>query len=290
MLFIVFLIAFSFRGMAGPDSKSGKGSILIVEEPGPLVLYNSYQQSVGRAEKTALGSFTPFRILEQNETLSDGFTPCLKVESGGIIFYMVKDSGGRPIGMSRAGFSTTLSDVTFVGDTIAVLGGGSLKLTTPQKSGSLMMRRGEQVARIFRYRDLTYVRRHTNPPTYGWVTLADRVPNPEWKIYGIGETPLTSVPADLTQRIEAKTTEANTLIQRLFASFNRRSGQHRAFPQWRVEAHASTIICTLGPLEPGEDFPHSTAILARDLESALLGSTLRVFHSRGRIEIRSMQP
>ncbi|RMH81226.1 MAG: hypothetical protein D6681_18300, partial [Calditrichaeota bacterium] len=84
----------------------------------------------------------------------------------------------------------------------------------------------------------------------------------------------------ISPEVEAKVSrileEANGLLQRLYAHFNRRTGQNLSPPRWEMRVSSRALRCYLRGDAGEENFSESTRQLARALENALLGSPVRV--------------
>ena len=65
---------------------------LVVEKVRHLLVYNKYQQEPTPLERGNLAPYVPIRIIAKTDVLSDGFTPCMKVDVNGNVFYLVQEN------------------------------------------------------------------------------------------------------------------------------------------------------------------------------------------------------
>ena len=261
----------------------GKADFLIVEKVEHLLIHNEYQQDITSQERARLVPFTPMWIVKANDLLSDGFTPCMKVEIDGNVFYILKDMDANLAGSASLGFHRVFNNVTLLLDTVQVLANHILVISPVTHSEKLPLSSGDRIVRIFRHLNETYARRTGNPPTYGWIVLEENRENLDWKVVKQPPRAQASIDGRVLQSVERKMKEANRLLDQLFTYFNERTHQQKKIPHWTVHASDTTITCIL---QDYRDFSHSTLYVVRDLENIVLGTGLNVFSSPGRIEIR----
>jgi hypothetical protein len=90
-LFLTASVLLTTPAAAQHSISRAAAEYLIVEHTDQLLIYNKYQQRVTRQEKEAFVPFLPLRILEANGVLNDNYTPYIKVELDGGIFFLIKN-------------------------------------------------------------------------------------------------------------------------------------------------------------------------------------------------------
>lgn len=267
------------------SSASRAEDFLIVERSANLHIFNRYQQRLTSEERQNLLPFTPFRIISAADVLGDGFTPCLRVEADGNLYFIQKDERGELLGASRAGFIRKVAGATMHRDSIEVLDPAGLPMLDPRRQGRVSVARGGVLVRIFSVAGLTYA---YSPffRQYGWVNLEPTGAGRRWRVHtrepvSIAQPVMRVVPA-IRQRVE----EVNAKLRGLFEHLNAKGPRHLDPPQWQVRISAGSVICTLVTSLPPQRFAESSALLARRIEGALLGTDLRVQASPGNIQVR----
>jgi len=263
---------------------------LVAERPDRLLIYNKYQQQITSRERGMLAPFVPMRIIRPNDLLGDGFTPCMTVEIGGEFFYLIKGPEGQLSGAERAGAVKRFTDVTLLGDTVAVLANGVVQVSFPEGDGRRSVRKGDRLVRYFQEGDRTYVGTLEGSPIYGFVQLPASTRRQMWDIAraAVADGPV-EIPPRVVAAVQQTIEEVNRVYQGLYAFFNKQTGAQRPVPRWKVSGSQRTIVCTLTNRPAGADLSQSTRYLFKDLENALLGTPLRVTGTPDHIEIRVEQ-
>jgi hypothetical protein len=280
------MLTFLFRPPAPAFSAS---VFLVAERPDRLLIYNKYQQTITPRERALLAPFVPMKIVRNNDLLGDGFTPCTAVEIKGELFYLVRGKDGELTGADRAGALHRFSDVSVIGDTITILSSGSFSIAPPVGDTRRSVRRGERLIRYFSEGEQTFVGTLDHSPTFGFIRLPASGRKQSWDIArSAGEVSAPIQPrvlAAVQQNIE----DVNRAYQGLYSFFNRQTGQQRPVPHWNVSSSKALIVCTLQNRPSNADLTQSTRYLVKDLENALLGTTLKVTGTPDHIEIRMEQ-
>jgi hypothetical protein len=270
---------------SGTLARSNGDSFLVLQHPGRLLVFNKYQQQATEAQLKLLAPFAPMRILKSDALLADGFTPCMQVELGGEIFFLLKDKRGKLISSGPPGFEQTFRGATLLLDSVQILIGRSVRFS-PIDASPEFLQPGEKVVRIFRYRDAVYCARAGVTPAYGWAGLTGKGGGKFWRVIAAQGSLRTSIPPLIVERIRSRVTGMNQLLVRLFEHFNTETHQQKAVPRWTMETLHGAISCTLDGAPQGEYLERSTPYLVRDIENIVLGSSLEVSHAPGKIEIR----
>lgn len=264
----------------------GGDQFLIVERPDRLVALNGYQQSLTSRDTLALQPFVPMRILKDRDLLGDGFTPCMKVEIAGRLYYLIREKSGRLSGGDRAGRLQRVSGTPLGGDTVRVLKGGVLRLTSPDGGRARILRRDERMIRMFESQGKTYVECSGRSPAFGWVTLSPGAVGKERGRLRPDSGDRSMFPGGVRDSVQAVLARTNEILASLFRFFNRRGGEDRPAPHWQLGASRGGFLCTLEGASPARDFPEGAQWLSKDLENALLGTAFEVVPSPDGIAIR----
>jgi hypothetical protein len=285
------LLALLLIGAAGgafrTAAQQGTADILLVERPGHLVLLDRYQQSMQADERRRIAPFTPLVILDAHVRLGDGLTPARRVSIDGTVAYLVEDGGGGLSGASRAGVIRVMTGDLLRRDTVEILQGGAVRCVSPLHDHPTILTRGDRMVRYFTRDALTYVRRLGGGSTFGWVNLAVVGEGRVWRSAGTRAAAAAPGQASSVEDVvRARLGRANDVLRSLFETFNRETGESRSTPTWTVQRDGERLLCSLEGHAMAADFAESSVLLARDLETALLGGGMRVTPAPGRIEIR----
>ncbi|MEO8167007.1 MAG: hypothetical protein ABI623_02080, partial [bacterium] len=158
-----------------------RADYLIVERPQQFVIYNQYQQRVSPSEKSAFLDDAPFRVLDPNDVLGDGFTRCMKVQSGGRNFFFEKDENGTLLGVEGAGARQMYSNAEILEDTIEILKSGRVGVSDMHQSRLSELQEGDRFVRIFRLNGRVYGKLLGASERFGWINLGD-VSSKDWRI------------------------------------------------------------------------------------------------------------
>lgn len=260
---------------------NGRASFVIVERPEALVIYNRYQQLLSENEKRALVPFLPINILDERTILSDGFTPCLKGDRKGDVVFLLRDESGSLAGERAAGRITYFRNATETHDTVECLA-GAITLLDPAKSRRTRLASGTLARRIFVAQGLSYVEILGSREEYGWIDFRSLAKGRDWKsIEGTG-VPRSEQLRKVIPPIKTKLNEVNEKLAELFKRLGSAASRP---PRWNAEEGPAQIMCTLESELPVEQFARSSQLLAKNLETILLGTDLVVSSSPGRIEI-----
>lgn len=257
-----------------------RADVLIVERPQVLMLLNQYQQQFTAADREALEPFTPFRILNDKDVLSDGITECVRAEVGGRLVFLLKDDGAI-VGIGMAGRVQRLRDVRVLGDTLEVLS-HRIVLQDPTRRSQRSAKPGDVFRRIIR--DGRYVYVHAPHGGYGWLDLESAREGRDWVILKETKVSRNQHLRTALPRIQRNLEDTNLKLVMLFERLNRPGERRMRAPQWSLRETAAGLECVLDSM--AQEFPETSHALAKTIEPLLFGTSLRVFVSPGRIEIR----
>lgn len=264
---------------------------LIVENPRELVIYDKFQQRIDVRQETPLAPYQPLQIIDDDGYLSDGFTPCIKVQADHSLYFLLADERRQLLHADRIGFHRVFDNCTPLRDTVEVLANQALFITqnpapesTP-RAQRFYLEKGERLLRLFAYRGRVYVKNPGGEPQYGWSNLANESRERSWRIYRRTAAVAESIPPEIVQRVESRIAETNRVLAELFAYLNAQTGQRRTPPRWIVEVEANRVHCVLEGAPSPHAFPESAGQLVDHLENALLGAPYRVSLRQGAIEV-----
>jgi hypothetical protein len=260
---------------------------LLVEHAERLLVYNRYQQRITPEERKLLTPFVPMKILDAETKLNDDFTPCLKAEIGGNVYYLIKNDAHELVGKNSLGMTHVFKDVTALDDTVRLI---SLKTTlvSPDQKKTRKLQKGKILTRYFREKKRTFVRCAGPRPEYGWVNLTDKPDQKEYVVVSPKKDAGSDLPLSeaVQKRICLKLNEANAVLKDLFLYFNAERNEKKDAPQWRFAALDRQYSCILEPAEYAERYSESARYLAGDIDNILIGTNYNAAGSPGEIDIR----
>ena len=259
---------------------------LVVEHTGQLLIYSKYQQQIHQQEKETFIPFLPLRVLESRGVLNDNYTPCMKVELDGSIFYLIKNDADSFMGSENIGFNHLYKNVLSLQDTIEVTSPAGAVLFSPDKTQRFAVPKDEKLIRYFQDGSQTYVRLLFKSSQYGWVRLGSSVHVIHGQERDREITANNAVQDKTRGRIEAKFKEVNTVFANIFMYFNKQSAEKKTVPQWRSVESERGIAYILEPQSYGSSFPETDRYITRELDNILIGTPYTMSSSPGRIEIQ----
>ena len=259
---------------------------LVVEHTGQLLIYSKYQQQIHQQEKETFIPFLPLRVLESRGVLNDNYTPCMKVELDGSIFYLIKNDADSFMGSENIGFNHLYKNVLSLQDTIEVTSPAGAVLFSPDKTQRFAVPKDEKLIRYFQDGSQTYVRLLFKSLQYGWVRLGSSVHVIHGQERDREITANNAVQDKTRGRIEAKFKEVNTVFANIFMYFNKQSAEKKTVPQWRSVESERGIAYILEPQSYGSSFPETDRYITRELDNILIGTPYTMSSSPGRIEIQ----
>ncbi|MBX2990960.1 MAG: hypothetical protein KF749_07305 [Bacteroidetes bacterium] len=271
--------------LLSPVSANTKADFLVLGEVRLLFVYNQYQQQITNSEKAEFLPFTPFRILNPDDMLGDGFTPCMRVEVGNRIYFFEKDTGGQLAGVEGGMFQRTYRNATLLGDTVEVLSGNRVILHDPARTQKSPLAQGAVVVRLFEHQGFAYVRTLGAGSRFGWIQFGESRAERDWRILKQAGTSTLEQLERTLPLIRVRVQEVNATLSRLYDFFNRESSHQLQPPQWKVEQQGNTALCVLESAASADAFSESTRLLGKSIEGVILGTSLRVSSTPGRIEI-----
>jgi hypothetical protein len=248
-----------------------RADVLIVELPTALTIYDIYQQRLPGGLQRSVPPFVPMIIEAERTTLSDGFTPCMKVLINGSTFYLLRDRSGEVSGLAGAGYSRVYRNVDIVADSLRVLDGHALHFTTADRSSTHTLRGGVILQRFFRDRSVFYCATASPAVTFGWVTLNAEEEGKVWEILRPAPSP-TTLSVSMISSISERVDRANRIIRSLFAVFNRETGADHDPPQWTVRVGPDGLSCAPDDSVLAEHFQKSIHQLSKEVEAVLIGT------------------
>jgi hypothetical protein len=273
-----------------------QADFLIVENPQALTIYNRYQQTLGDADKRLLAPYTPFRILSEEELLSDQISLASRCMLNGEMFFLLRDDEGHYYSQEQAGYLQFFRDAVVLGDTIEVQQDNRIDLYATAEDMRANRNRttlaiGQLCLRIFRHQNRDYVRLIGESPRYGWMRLSD---DRSWSRYVPPREPTGGIPENILRRVQARIQTANNAYAGFFAYFNRQYGRNETIPAWQLSFNEAKIEGRLNEPSYMQGLKRSNRYLFQDLENLLLGTDLilhlgdtsfSIHHRRGNPEM-----
>jgi hypothetical protein len=245
---------------------AARGDYFIIEDPSILQLLNSYEHQLSREEKTRFTPFMPVRILNKDQILSDNYTKAIKVLFEDQLYFIVKKHQGSLENILPTDIFRMFENVQIIGDTVRITESDKILLESgPHK---LQLLENELIVRIFEYKNKIYVKRLTQPISFGWI---NRHKKKYWRKYL--PTKLTvndrQFPVYLIHSIQAHIDEYNKLLKQLFVFFYQLTNQNLKTPAWKVYITGDQIHCKLENKPAGNNFDKSTRLLMQRIARVL---------------------
>jgi hypothetical protein len=272
--------------MAEARQSKAAAEYLIVEHTDQLLIYSKYQQRIHQQEKEAFVPFVPLRVLDSGGVLNDNYTPCMKVELDGSIFYLIKNDADSFMGAENIGFNHLYKNAVSLQDTVQVFSNTGTVLISPDKTQRFALQKDEKLIRYFQDGSQTYVRLLFKSSQYGWARLGRIVHVIHAQEKDREITANTALQDRTRGRIEAKFKEVNTLLVNIFMYFNKQSDENKSVPQWRSVESERSVAYILEPQSYGSSFPETDRYITRELDNILIGTVYTMSYIPGKIEIQ----
>ena len=264
---IILLLIFSFRIIQGQTA-----DYLIAENPSNLTIYNKYQQHISDQLRDQFVPFTPFRIVHENEILSDQITLASRVLFNHQVLFLLKNEQER-YSPENNGYIKLFKNCEIYGDTIRVL--KNLRVSTFKKPKELYkknrhnyLQEGQLCKRIFKYRNLYYVKLMSDSTVFGWTLL----PRNGWEINRQSNFSFAIVPENLISRLQLRIESVNQDYENMFNYFNKKYNQEKMIPNWILEISENQIQGTLNDPSLKAQLKNSNRYLMQDIDNIFLGS------------------
>lgn len=264
---IILLLIFSFRIIQGQTA-----DFLIAENPSNLTIYNKYQQYISSQVRDQYAPFTPFRIVQENEILSDQITMASRVLFNHQVLFLLKNEEKRYFPENN-GYIKLFKNCEIYDDTIRVL--KNLRVSTFKKPEELYkknrhnyLQEGQLCNRIFKFRNLYYVKLMSDSTLFGWTLL----PRNGWEINRQSNFSFTTVPENLISRLQLRIESVNQDYENMFNYFNKKYNQEKRIPNWILEISENQIQGTLNDPSLKAQLKNSNRYLMQDIDNIFLGS------------------
>jgi len=258
--------------------------VLIVQHPDQFVAYDSFQQSIASSQEIALQPCVPIKIISPRDVLSDGMTPCAKVEVEGEIFYLLRDERGRLAGWNKLGITKVIRQTKFIEDTIGVVGSATLQLEDPFGNRRQRLAAGDHLLRYFSNGGKVYVRLLGSRPEYGWLKLPKKEKGITWDKVRSEPVRVTISPM-IRDRVNSRIREANLTYNAVYSTLSKESGKRFPVPQWEADSSNNSMRFVLRPAAAAVFYKQTIQTLATTMQTYLLGTDYRVIANANTITI-----
>ncbi len=264
----IILLFTLFTGIAYNQT----ADFLIVENPSELSIYNKYQQSISSQIQKQLALFAPFRIVEEDEVLSDQISHASRVIFDDNIYFLIKDEEGDYI-LDKNEYFRIFKNCKLLGDTIKVLRKRRVFIFSKpeyfdRKSKHIYLDENQHCIRIFKYKNLFYVKVPGDSMIYGWTQL----PRSGWELCHESAIMLVAIPDNLISRLKIRIDSANQDYENFFNYFNKKYDQENVIPYWNLKISNYEIHGTLNDPSLANKLKNSNRYLMQDIDNIFLGS------------------
>jgi hypothetical protein len=271
-LFIVLIIS-SVGQLFGQTAE-----YLVIGHPSDFVIYNKYQQKLKQTELESFADYSPFRIIDPNEILSDQITFASRCSLNNEIYFVLKDEDNSYLTENSESYIQSFSNCETIQDTIKILKSDRISI----KNRPVRSRESEELysaqeselwIRIFRHESVYYLKRAEDPAVYGWAVLPG---DESWKLYIPPTIKSTVIPDRISTRIEIRIASVNQSYRQYFSYFNRKYHMNKPVPEWTLENSDTSIRGIIS--NPGllGNLNSSTTSLLQELENIILGTGLTI--------------
>lgn len=260
-------------------------AFMVAEKLEPYTVYDRYQQELSLRRKHDFPSFAPFVVENEEATLGDGITPAVHVRHEGISYYLLADDRGKIVGTEEGDFLKRYRRCVVYNDTIEVTRDDALVMSVRgrESSNRVRLRRGDIAKRVFKYRNLYYLKLLDGEELYGWCGLS---PAGAWEEYSHERAADAALDSDLRERIADRLGRINATYAAFVAEFNRISGQSKRPPQWELRSDETGVQCVLHA-KPStiRALRQSTRYVVQEIENLLIGRPLSARYEDGVIVV-----
>ena len=248
-----------------------KADFLIFRHPDRLIFFDAYQESLPASDRQSLPSFIPIRVLSGRMLLSDSVTRCDKVEIEGDVLYLLRTEGGHIAQWDSAGLSGEYRQKTLLGDTVRILAPSRYRFRPAAQAPERFAQEGESFVRYFSDGGEQYARTLSERPQFGWLNLDRRSMNHDWTLQraDLGDQ---AISPSAKERIVARVQRSNRSLREFYSTLNAETRQRIPAPQWRVDSTRTSLRINLRPATAGPLYVRSTAVLAEEIQTYLIGS------------------
>ncbi|HLF19204.1 MAG TPA: hypothetical protein VI704_00280 [Bacteroidota bacterium] len=259
--------------------------VLTVEKPQHLIIYDSFQQSLGVTQAQMLQPFAPLKILKLHDLLSDGITACMKVELEGRTLFLLNDENDKLAGLAHLGEAKTFRNKVFHGDTVEILLSAQLIFREPDKKRANRLEAGDLCVRYFDEDGTVYVKKLGVHATYGWTSLPLRQEGKWWRVVRSRRTQ-NGLSAVIVERLTQRVKEANEALSQIYSQLASETRKKLPAPQWSLKTKGESITFMLQPPSSAHSYRKSIAALTETLQTYLLGSGFDASPVENRIEVK----
>lgn len=245
---------------------------LIVENPSELSIYNKYQQSISSQIQKQLALFVPFQIVEEDELLSDQISHASRVIFDDNMYFLIKDEEGDYI-PDKNEYFRIFRNCELLGDTIKVLRKRRVFIFSKpeyltRKRQHIYLDENQYCIRIFKYRNLFYLKIPGDSTVFGWTQL----PRSGWESCHESDIMLVTIPDNLISRLKIRIDSANQDYENFFNYFNKKYDQKNVIPYWNLKISNYEIQGTLNDPSLASKLKYSNSYLMQDIDNIFLGS------------------
>jgi hypothetical protein len=267
---ILAALALSLLPAALTAGGERRAEVILVEHPEQLRILNQYQQAL--PGKSPADPFAPFVVVDPKATLSDGYTPCLRISCLGQEFFILSDDKGRLVGEQSAGLVLRLPHATIFDDSIAMLRSGSRLVSPGQGRPSVNLHPGNKLRRLFATDARLFVELQGQPSRFGWLTPEGQRRGHDWQLLEPEKAATPLLTPLLTSQLRGVIDRCNSNLSLLYEHFNRSAEHPLQSPVWRFRADGESARCVLQNMPAGTTYQETTRAIVKEFERILLGS------------------
>lgn len=246
---------------------AANSNYIIVENPATIQILNEYEQRLSREKQSLFPAYMPFRIITENDILSDSYTRAIKASCDGILYYLVKNNIGNLLMLSPGNSPLRITKAHTLTDTVKITRNNMVQITTNKYNVALA--KNELIKLIFIKNNRYYVKQLAPSGVYGWISGNQH----RYWIPFIREKEISNItkefPSYLVNTIKAQFNAYNRILRELFIFFNKQENSHQDIPEWNLEVAGNKIYCRFEGISNRQEYQRSIRLIMRRLENIL---------------------
>ncbi len=215
----------------------------IIENPRGLKILNKYQQEISTEALRSLPEFAPFRIITEDDTLSDGFRTYKLAEYDGADYYLLTNDIGEFIAEAELGFTKRIKDAEKKDFEAVILLDDKVNSFSPDGKRNERLIKNTRL-RVFFKDGSRYYARNITDHNFCFVNLSIKKENTDWQIAG-SEAATIEISEHVVNRIKERIDQVNLAWFKLYGLFSEKTGNKKEAPYWEMEAGKDSLVCSL---------------------------------------------
>lgn len=262
----------------------------IAENPTQFEILDRYQQKISSSDRKLFNKFTPWKIIEEYNLLSDQFTQAMKVGFAGKRYFFVRDDQGNLKHGPQDGLSYLIKDAELISEEFTVLQNGAVLFSEAsfnkrnKNYKRTYLEKNTLLRTVFKTKKDYFVQLLGAKKQYGWVRPSGKLSLKKTSGRIISANTDLEIEGSLLDRVRLKIEGVNVVYSRLFKKLNSSFKQDKPVPFWSLESNGKGMVIQLQN-NNSDKFNKSIDYFVNEIETIFAGSPFNVFSSGTAIEI-----